>query len=77
MYSMSHPVSALSNGGLGNGMMDGSGTINPAALNSSGMLHISPSPISEKILRAFSDGGPPPPHHRKYLLPVTSAASSR
>jgi hypothetical protein len=46
---MSHPVSALSNGGLGNGMMDGSGTINPAALNSSGMLRISPSPISEKL----------------------------
>jgi hypothetical protein len=76
MYSMSHPVSALSNGGLGNGMMDGSGTINPAALNSSGMLRIPPSPISEKLLRASSDGGLPL-HHRKYLLPVTSAASSR
>ena len=31
-----HPVTALTNGGIGNGIMDGSGTINPAALNSSG-----------------------------------------
>ncbi|KAF2018683.1 hypothetical protein BU24DRAFT_430835 [Aaosphaeria arxii CBS 175.79] len=35
MYSM-HPVQAMSNGGIGNGIMDTSGTINPAALNSAG-----------------------------------------
>jgi len=37
MFSTSHPVSAPMNGGLTGGMMDGSGTINPAALNASGM----------------------------------------
>lgn len=38
-----HPVTALTNGGIGNGMMDGSGTINPAALNSQGALGGPPS----------------------------------
>jgi len=37
MFSMSHPVSAPMNGGMTAGMMDGSGTINPAALNAPGM----------------------------------------
>ncbi|KAF2691092.1 hypothetical protein K458DRAFT_67069 [Lentithecium fluviatile CBS 122367] len=38
MYSSMHPIHALSNGGLGNGIMDSSGTINPAALNPAGVL---------------------------------------
>ncbi|OCK73926.1 hypothetical protein K432DRAFT_410296 [Lepidopterella palustris CBS 459.81] len=43
-----HPVSALTNGGIGNGMMDGSGTINPAALNSSGVLAAPPSAVASQ-----------------------------
>lgn len=39
MYSMSHPPPPI-NGGLGGGM-DGSGTINPAALDSSRELDFS------------------------------------
>jgi hypothetical protein len=35
MYSLQH-VAPLSNGVIGNGIMDPSGTINPAALNSQG-----------------------------------------
>jgi len=31
-----HPVHPMSNGGIGNGIMDASGTINPAALNPAG-----------------------------------------
>lgn len=31
-----HPVQALSNGAIGNGIMDPSATINPAALSSAG-----------------------------------------
>jgi hypothetical protein len=31
-----HPVQTLSNGGIGNVIMDPTGTINPAALNSAG-----------------------------------------
>lgn len=37
MYSAPHPVSTSMNG-MGSDMIDGSGTINPAALNSSGII---------------------------------------
>lgn len=51
MYSM-HPVQALSNGGIGNGIMDPSGTINPAALNSAGMTCPLPSNArARKVVR--------------------------
>lgn len=36
-----HPVQTMSNGAMGNGVMDPSGTINPAALDSAGMLAFS------------------------------------
>jgi len=36
MYSATHPVSTSMNNGMGGGMIDGSGTINPAALNTPG-----------------------------------------
>ncbi|KAF2706828.1 hypothetical protein K504DRAFT_385358 [Pleomassaria siparia CBS 279.74] len=41
MYSI-HPVQTLSNGGIGNGIMDPTGTINPATLNPPGAL-VAPS----------------------------------
>jgi hypothetical protein len=39
MYSASHSVSAPING-MGGELVDGSGTINPAALNSAGMSYL-------------------------------------
>ncbi|KAF2461081.1 chromatin remodelling complex Rsc7/Swp82 subunit-domain-containing protein [Lineolata rhizophorae] len=48
MYSVSHPVAASMNGGItGGSIMDPSGTINPAALNTSGVLQGSPSNVAQ------------------------------
>lgn len=41
MYSTQHPVTNPLNGGMANDLMDGSGTINPAALNSQAALQSS------------------------------------
>ncbi|KAF2002834.1 hypothetical protein P154DRAFT_532704 [Amniculicola lignicola CBS 123094] len=50
-YSM-HPI-PLANGGIGNGIMDGSGTINPAALNSAGVLVGPPQPVAPQPSRGI------------------------
>ncbi|KAF2189792.1 hypothetical protein K469DRAFT_48116 [Zopfia rhizophila CBS 207.26] len=52
MYSM-HPVSALTNGGIANGIMDGSGTINPAALSGSGVLVGPPQSVAPQPSRGL------------------------
>lgn len=74
MYSM-HPIQAMSNGGIGNGIMDPSGTINPAALNSAGM---------DRAFLCFQRGPVGAQNHQQSsqddtLAPayVTSAAASR
>jgi hypothetical protein len=42
MYSVhAHPVQTMSNGGIGNGIMDPTGTIDPSALNAAGTLLVS------------------------------------
>ncbi|KAF2264532.1 hypothetical protein CC78DRAFT_229044 [Lojkania enalia] len=51
MYSM-HPV-PLTNGGIGNGIMDPSGTINPAALNSAGVLASAPQSVAQQTSRGI------------------------
>lgn len=43
-----HPVRTLSNGGIGNGIMDPTGTINPAALNSAGVLVGPPPSVAQQ-----------------------------
>ncbi|KAF2869878.1 chromatin remodelling complex Rsc7/Swp82 subunit-domain-containing protein [Massariosphaeria phaeospora] len=52
MYSM-HPVQTLSNGGIANGIMDPSGTINPAALGSAGVLVGPPQPVAPQASRGI------------------------
>ncbi|KAF2733194.1 hypothetical protein EJ04DRAFT_277932 [Polyplosphaeria fusca] len=51
MYSMQ--PAPLSNGSIGNGIMDGSGTINPAALNSAGVLVGPPQSVAQQPSRGI------------------------
>ena len=48
MYSAPHPVSTSMNG-MGNELIDGSGTINPAALNPSGITNISSTSATLRV----------------------------
>lgn len=53
MYQSSHPVSTSING-MGGDMIDGSGTINPAALNTPGITI--PPPLQYSFIQAISLG---------------------